>query len=425
MLENGDLFAGFSYGGKPVSVDDTPAPADRPPRGCGEVVINTAMVGYPEVLTDSSYNGQIVVMTYPHVGNYGIDPQWSEADFLRPGGASDLQPTGSGSDNGGGGIRPDIQVQGLVMHAGYHGRGGAESGRARLHGYLGGNGIPALTDIDTRALTLVIRGAGALYGAVVAAPPGYRRWDLPGWNISETWKERAAALVRAAKAADSDNRVAKLRRGSDAYITIENREESADTSETEPKIVLIDCGYKRNIIRHLRRLSKNIVIKTAADGAGAVLALKPALVVISNGPGDPAPLQAHIDMVKALIGKVPVFGICMGHQIISQALGARTYKMDFGHHGINHPVLCTDDNRVYVTSQNHEYAVHADSLVGSAKLWFSNLNDGSIEGIVDRERRVYSVQFHPEAAPGPRDCQWIFDHVWREAARTGTGAGEK
>ena len=402
------------------------------PAGCGEVVINTAMVGYPELLTDSSYNGQIVIMTYPHIGNYGVAGEWSEADFPRPWSAF-KQVTGDGDDASH--ARLDSQLQGLIMracHAGAH-----DPARENLHRYLEINALPSLTDIDTRALTLLIRSRGALYGAIVSPPAGFHRWDAVA-NIDAQWRKQVMRMLRAARANDRKNKVIEIdaRRQYSASPESSNAASSAPTpastatasssgrqtgkregAHSDTTIVLIDCGYKRNIIRELMRLKARIEVCAHTDSSKDILARNPSLVVISNGPGDPEPLHAETALVASLIGQVPLFGICLGHQLIAQALGAQTYKMEFGHHGINHPVLSVEDRRVYVTSQNHEFAVRRDSLPQSAQVWFENVNDNSIEGIRDERRHIYAVQFHPEAAPGPHDCAWLFAHVYALATQ--------
>jgi carbamoyl-phosphate synthase small subunit len=352
--------------------------ADPDDNSGGEVVFNTGMSGYHEILTDPSYTGQIVTMTYPHIGNYGDDPAWSEG----------------GPENS---ERKTVKVSGLVMRSVY--RGWVPQGRSTLDDFLKENEITGITDVDTRALTLKLREMGSLKGCIITCS-------------FESGKADEAAITTAVK---------KLKampdmQGMNLIGEVGTSKMEIINPDGKLKFSVIDCGIKANIINELTNRGVAVTLLPSTTTAEEVLASKPDGVLFSNGPGDPSVLEAQIETVKNLIGRVPVFGICLGHQLISLGLGAETYKMKFGHHGINNPVRDELTGKVFVSSQNHGFAVKEDSLPKDVKIWFTNANDKSVEGIISTEKKVASVQFHPEAAPGPVDTSWIFDDFIKTAA---------
>ena len=377
-LEDGTLFRGYLFGARDPQRIET--------NGGGEIVFNTAMSGYSEVLTDPSYTGQVVVMTYPHIGNYGSSPLWSET-----------APEDGAS-------RPAIKVAGFVVRELYDGAIASE--RMQLETYLRHNDIPGLCDVDTRRLTLHLRERGELRGAIFAAPPGFRRWD-PLNNLPRRWL------------ADCQRRLETIEPmvGRSLVQQVGVGRRTRYNPDGKYHVLLLDCGAKANILRELAQRDCRItLLPEGSDSASSLLAeLRPDLVVVSNGPGDPAPLTTQVGFVRSLLDRAPLLGICLGHQLIALALGARTYKLKFGHHGVNHPVRDEIGGQVFVTSQNHGFAVEEQSLPADAVVWFRNANDGTIEGLRIDQRRIYSTQFHPEAAPGPHDARWIFDYVLKRA----------
>ena len=327
----------------------------------GELVFNTNMTGYVEALTDPSYRGQILLMTYPLIGNYGVDPAWMESD--------------------------EIQVTGFVVKEACATPSHARSQQA-LAPFLSEHRVPGLQGADTRALTIRIRSQGTMRAAIV--PEGE---DL----------EEAAKTVRTMPYPDRRNLVAE----------VSCRKPLRYPGGGKRMIVVVDCGVKRNILREAQRYADVVRVPWDAT-ADDVLALKPDGVIVSNGPGDPAhpDLQATtVRAVRELAGQVPLLGICLGHQILALALGGSTFKLKFGHRGGNQPVKDLRTGRVHITSQNHGFAVDADSLDPSEfEITHVNLNDRTVEGLVHRELPVFSVQYHPEARPGP----WDNEHVFRE-----------
>jgi carbamoyl-phosphate synthase small subunit len=321
----------------------------------GEVVFNTALSGYQEIVTDPSYTGQVITFTYPHIGNYGVNADDDES----------RRPFCAG-----------VVVRDLATH---HSNWRAETGLDEL---LVRHRVPGITGIDTRRLTRHLRDAGALPGA---------------FGTDET-------AVRAAA------RVATGTDGVDLVAGVTTPEPYTVGSEDAPfRVVAYDYGIKRTILRHLVGAGCRVEVVPATTTAEDVLAREPDGVFLSNGPGDPSAVTGAIEQVRGLLGEVPVFGICLGHQILGLALGADTYKLRFGHHGGNHPIRHEPTGRVEITSQNHNYAVAADHLEGRVELTHVNLNDGVVEGFRVLDAPAFGVQHHPEAGPGPHDARYLFD----------------
>lgn len=369
ILADGTVFPGVSFGGPAVILEEL-VPNTPAPRGTGEVVFNTGMAGYHEILTDPSYTGQIVTMTYPLIGNYGSDPGWNEG----------------GPEKGI--SRPAVKAAGFVVRDLYDGP--VPLGRITVDEFLRNQGVPGITGVDTRRLTLRLRDGGTPSGLIIGLPEGCR-------DFSSKHIDRAVAYLSTFPSMEGRNLLGEV--GTRGAETV-NRKGSRH-------MVLIDCGAKRGILREMEALDIRISVLPSTVGMGEVLNLKPEGVLFSNGPGDPSVLEHQIRLASKLMERVPVFGICLGHQIIALALGAKTYKLPFGHHGVNNPVVNLRDHRVYVTSQNHGFAVDESTLPEGAAVWFKNANDATVEGLYHETKPIMSVQFHPEACPGPHDTRWI------------------
>lgn len=353
VLEDGTTMVGESFGA-PVSV-------------AGEVVFNTAMSGYVETLTDPSYRGQILVTTYPLIGSYGVPAPRAPGSVARPYEADRLQ------------------VQGLVVQS-YVSAYSHHAATRSLGAWLASEGVPAVTGIDTRTLTRKLREVGTMKG-----------WILP----DEMDVERAK---RAAHSIDMREEVFRAVAPKEPI-----RHEGGELS-----ILLVDVGAKDNIVRSL--LDRGASVTRAPWHADlAELARHADGIMIGNGPGDPKDLAPLIEQVRALLASFtrPIFGICLGNQILALAAGGDTYKLPYGHRGVNQPVQDLLTRRCYVTSQNHGYAVRDGSLPADWEPWFININDGTNEGIRSRTRPFFSVQFHPEASPGPEDAGFLFDDFLR------------
>ena len=337
----------------------------------GEVVFNTSMTGYQEILTDPSYRGEIVTMTYPMIGNCGINPE--DVESSRP------------------------HLAGFVVKE-YHEVPSNWRARMSLDAYLKENGIVGIQGIDTRALVRHIRDHGAQTGIISSVDT-----DI-------------ANLVEKAKAAPSIVGRDLVREVTcDAPYHWDEGLWELGRGYTRPdtparfKVVAYDFGIKRNILRNLVSLGCDVTVVPADTPAEEVLAMNPDGVFLSNGPGDPEPIRYAQENIRKILGKKPIFGICLGHQLLSLALGGRTYKLKFGHRGGNQPVLQGDRHAVEITAQNHGFAVDAASIADSAVQTHVNLNDNTVEGICHRTLPAFSVQYHPEASPGPHDARYLFD----------------
>ncbi len=378
-LEDGRVFEGEAFGASRTVT--------------GEIVFNTSMTGYQEVISDPSYRGEIVAMTYPLIGNYGVNrlDMESDAPHLRALVIEELSPVIS-------------------------------SWRANqsLEEYLKEWKIPGIQGIDTRALTRHLRERGTMRACVTSDPA--------------VTPEQAVALAKEGSTVDGVDLVREVStkasyewdpegtrsrkwtivKGDGSGIL---RDESGEAYEELPPvkyhIVAYDFGVKYNILRKLRQRGFKVTVVPATASAAEVLALNPDGIFLSNGPGDPAALGYIHDEVRALLGKKPIFGICLGHQILSHAFGGRTSKLKFGHRGGNQPVKELQSGRVAITAQNHGFAVEADSLPANVEITHISLNDGTVEGMRHKELPVFSVQFHPEAAPGPHDAEVYFDEFAR------------
>jgi len=339
----------------------------------GEVVFNTSMTGYQEVLTDPSYAGQIVTMTCPEIGNYGVSP--ADVESRAP------------------------QVAGFIVR---EESPVASNWRATgtLRDYLVANGIVAIADIDTRALTRKLRSGGVMRGVIATGdaldPKALvdRANSIPSMEGSDLVRDVTAASAFDWPAEDPDEfGVAPERRPSRRL-----------------RVAAYDFGMKLNILRRLSAHGCDVRVYPAATPAADILATKPDGVFLSNGPGDPAAVGYAIESAKALVdANVPTFGICLGHQILGLAMGGKTFKLKFGHRGANHPVKKLETGRIEITSQNHGFAVDPASLPPDVEVTHLNLYDGTVEGLRHRDRPVFCVQYHPEASPGPHDADYLFD----------------
>jgi carbamoyl-phosphate synthase small subunit len=351
----------------------------------GEVIFNTAMSGYQEILTDPSYRGQIVTMTYPMIGNYGLNDE--DVESRRP------------------------WVNGLIVKeaSAYP---SSWRGRVSLHDYLKAHGIVGLAGIDTRALTRHLRDHGSQDGIVSTVERDVERLRERVRALPQIVGRDMVKEVTVAEPFGWSEGEWKLERG---YVT---------PPPARFRVVAYDAGIKLNILRQLRTAGCEVTVVPADTPADGVLERKPDGVFLSNGPGDPEGVPYLVESVRGLLGKVPIFGICLGHQILGLAAGGRTYKLSFGHHGANHPVKDLVTGRVEITSQNHNFAVDPASLAGRG--WepsHVNLNDGTCEGLRHRELPVFCVQYHPEASPGPHDANYLFGRFTELMASTKTSTG--
>ena len=354
-LADGTWFEGISFG------------AEGEARG--EVVFNTSMTGYQEILTDPSYKGQMVVMTYPLIGNYGINHE--DVESGRP------------------------WAEGFIVKE-YCGYPSNWRSKGSLDSYMKSFGIVGIQGIDTRALTKHLRDKGAQQGIISTA--GVDPKDL--------------CAKAAAQPSMAGQDLAKEVTCKEAYIARQKKWDLelgyTDLSNPSLKVVAYDFGIKRNILRSLVSLGCEVTVVPATTSWQEVLAYRPDGVLLSNGPGDPEPVSYAVENIKHLVGKVPIFGICLGHQLLGLALGGRTYKLKFGHHGGNQPVMDLLTRKFEITSQNHGFAVDTDALSTDIEVTHINLNDHTVEGMRHLELPVFSVQYHPEASPGPHDSAYLF-----------------
>jgi carbamoyl-phosphate synthase small subunit len=371
-LADGRTYEGIAFGAEGEAI--------------GEVVFNTSMTGYQEILTDPSYEGQLVAMTYPEIGNVGVNLE--DVESRRP------------------------FMKGFVVKN-YTPLPSNWRATQPLHEYMKEHGIVGIQGIDTRALVRHLRDHGSQEGIIstlsdnpddlvakAKASPGLvgidlvrnvtcaapYDWDEGMWQLAEGYKRRAAQTEDTKK----------------------RRSKTGSFSSPAFSVVAYDYGIKYNILRNLAESGCRVRVVPAATPAQDVLALDPDGVFLSNGPGDPDAVPYAKENVEKLIGKKPIFGICLGHQILGLALGGKTYKLKFGHHGGNQPVMDLTTRKVEITAQNHGFAVDADSLKGAAELTHVNLNDNTVEGLAHRELPIFSVQYHPESSPGPHDANYLF-----------------
>ena len=370
-LADGTLFSGYSIGASGETA--------------GEVVFNTALTGYQEIITDPSYCRQIVTLTYPHIGNVGVNSQDAEST--------------------------QIHAAGLVIKD-LSRRVSNFRSEQNLESYLQDAGIPGIAGIDTRKLTRLLRDTGAQSGAIVAGKMGDDRAAL---------EKRALELAKSFPGMSGLD-LAQVVSTKTAYPWREAEWElhgpegkpayrSLNTAKPSKKVVAYDFGVKRNILRMLTERGCELTVVPAKTTAAEVLAMKPDGVFFSNGPGDPGPCDYAITAAKEIIQSgIPTFGICLGHQIMGLAAGAKTLKMKFGHHGANHPVKDLDSGRVAITSQNHGFAVDAKTLPANVRVTHVSLFDGSLQGLAWTDKPAFCFQGHPEASPGPHDIAYLFDH---------------
>ena len=382
VLSDGTTFEGWNFGAEGEAV--------------GEVVFNTSMTGYQEILTDASYKGQMVVMTYTQIGNYGVNS--ADVESASP------------------------KVEGFIVKESFDFPSNWRS-EMSLTKYLNDNKIVCIEGIDTRALTKHLRDYGVQMGIISSV-------DLEPGSLFDKVRHHPGIssidLVREV----TTNKLFKWNQHSWRWggekTTLEEIKERSATKNTsllkgfktspEKRIVVYDFGIKLNILRHLAETGCDITVVPAHTPAENVLQ-KADGIVLGNGPGDPQTVVYAVEITKKLIGKKPILGICLGHQILGLALGGRTYKLKFGHHGGNHPVMDLSTKKVEITSQNHNYCVDINSLKGQVELTHKNLNDGTEEGMRHKDMPILSIQHHPEAGPGPNDAHYIF-HRFKEMLDT-------
>jgi carbamoyl-phosphate synthase small subunit len=369
-LADGRAFEGTAFGAEGEAI--------------GEVVFNTSMSGYQEILTDPSYEGQLVAMTYPEIGNVGVNPE--DVESRKP------------------------FVNGFIVKN-YTAQPSNWRAAQALHEYMKANGIVGIQGIDTRSLVRYLRDHGSQEGIISTLTVSVDELVAKAKSSPGMVGKDLVHQVTCAEAYDWNQGMWQL---GDGYKT-------RDPAKAGPKrrgkgtfgspgffVIAYDYGIKYNILRNLAEAGCRVKVVPAAAPAEDILALNPDGIFLSNGPGDPDAVPYAKENVRKLIGKKPVFGICLGHQIMGLALGGKTYKLKFGHHGGNQPVMDLTTRKVEITSQNHGFAVDADSLKGAAEVTHLNLNDNTVEGLAHREFPIFSVQYHPESSPGPHDANYLF-----------------
>lgn len=361
VLENGNVYRGHAFAGEGEVL--------------GEVIFNTGMTGYQEILTDPSYKGQIVAMTYPLIGNTGINPE-------------DMESAG-------------IHLEGLVVRE-YGEFPSNWRSRCDLKAFLEAHETLGVEGIDTRALTRGIRRSGAMRGILSTETA-----DIE--TLLRRVREEPGLIGRDLVKTVACKEPYLWRNGKPGTMIAGSAPSTPVTGVGSRRVIVLDCGVKYNILRHLEKRECEVFVFPATATADQILARRPDGVLLSNGPGDPAALPYIVRTVRTILGKVPIFGICLGHQILGQAVGGRTAKLKFGHHGINQPVKNRCNEKVEITSQNHGFVVLPDSLSGEIETIRDNLNDHTSEGIRYPSLSAFSVQYHPEAAPGPHDTDALFD----------------
>ena len=386
-LEDGTVFKGSGFGAVGTAI--------------GEICFNTSMTGYQEVLTDPSYRGQIVAMTYPLIGNYGVNDLDAESQ----------EPH----------VRGFVVGELSAIVSNWRARGS-------LNGYLEQWNIPAIQGVDTRALTKRLRTAGAMRACLSTEFADLEKAVAMARNAplmigSDYVKEVTTPKPYEWDPEDKLSRDWTIVKGGATEIdqVSENGQIYKKLGPIRHRIVAVDYGIKYNILRRLRQHGFKVRVVPATASAEEILASKPEGVFLSNGPGDPEPLDYAYRELRKLIGACPIFGICLGHQLLGQAYGGKTFKLKFGHRGGNQPVKDLNNGKVAITSQNHGFAVDPDSLPGNVEVSHINLNDGTVEGMRHRDFPVFSVQYHPEAAPGPHDATYFFDQFSRLIDETKKG----
>lgn len=358
LLEDGTVFEGNSFGAKGQK--------------CGEVVFNTSMSGYQEILTDPSYSEQIITMTYPLIGNYGTSSDDCESDRVFASGFI---------------VKENCEIPSNWRN------------KKSLSDYLKANNVVGLEGIDTRKLVKHIRTKGAMKGII----------SSDELNVDVLKKQLAKYPGLVGRDIVKDVTTKKSYDWSQGVVDVLTGKE--DKPKSKYKVVAYDFGIKQNILRMLYSAGCDVLVVPADTSAQEVLKQKPDGVFLSNGPGDPSAVSYAIENVKELLGKVPIFGICLGHQILALALGGKTYKLKFGHRGANHPVKNLKTEKIEITSQNHGFCVDVDSLdKNNVEFTHWNLNDNTVEGLRSKKLNAFSVQYHPEASPGPHDSSYLFEY---------------